>query len=305
MRKATLLLIIVLGLILTMSSCGTSSYETNIYDINEEFNDIYIIADTADITFEPSNDGICRVSCYEDTKARHIVEVQDGTLTVKVVDEKKWYDYIGVNFISPKITVYLPKAEYSSLAIEESTGNIEIPKNFEFEAIDISLSTGDVNCYASATADLKITASTGDINVINARVGSIDLTVSTGNISASGITCNGDIGIRTTTGETYLTDIVCKSVTSSGSTGNIFLNNVVAEEKLSIERSTGDIRLDASDAAEIYITTSTGNIEGDLLSEKVFIVRTDTGRIDVPNSITGGRCEITTDTGNIKISMSN
>ena len=50
--------------------------------------------------------------------------------------------------------------------------------------------------------------------------------------------------------------------------------------------------------------TYTGDVEGSVLTDKVFIVRTDTGRIDVPKSITGGRCEITTETGNIKISVS-
>ena len=51
------------------------------------------------------------------------------------------------------------------------------------------------------------------------------------------------------------------------------------------------------------ITTDTGNVKGSLLSEKVFIVSTDTGKKQVPNTITGGRCEITTDTGDIIISI--
>ena len=65
--------------------------------------------------------------------------------------------------------------------------------------------------------------------------------------------------------------------------------------------STGDIKLDKSDAAEIFIKTSTGNVTGTLLTEKVFITQTSTGNIKVPKSIKGGRCEITTSTGNIKI----
>jgi hypothetical protein len=38
-----------------------------------------------------------------------------------------------------------------------------------------------------------------------------------------------------------------------------------------------------------------------LLSEKVFITKSDTGRIDVPETVTGGKCKITTDTGSIRI----
>ena len=49
--------------------------------------------------------------------------------------------------------------------------------------------------------------------------------------------------------------------------------------------------------------TDTGDVRGSLLSEKVFIVNTDTGRKEVPDTITGGRCEITTDTGDVKITI--
>ena len=105
------------------------------------------------------------------------------------------------------------------------------------------------------------------------------------------------------TGKAYLSDIACKNLTSTGSTGDISLKNVVSTGKISIERNTGDVTLEASDAIEIFITTETGDVKGSLLTDKVFITKTDTGRIDVPNSITGGRCEITTDTGNIKISI--
>ena len=298
-----LLLIIFCMMILTMTACSSRNYETNIYDVNEEFNNISIKTDTADIAFVLSNDGTCRVVCYEDAKKSHSVEVQNGTLTVNVVD-KKWYDYIGVNIDSPKITVYLPESEYSSLVIEESTGDIEISKDFEFKSIDISLSTGDVKCYASAKEAIKIVASTGDIYAESISASSLDLTVSTGRVTVSDITCEGDITIGVSTGKAYLSDIVCKNLTSTGSTGDISLKNVISTEKIYIERSTGDVTLEGSDATELFITTDTGDVKGSLLTDKVFIIKTDTGRINVPNSNTGGRCEITTDTGDIKITIS-
>lgn len=279
-----LLLLIVFSIgLLTLTACSLSDYETNIHKINEEFDNISIKTDTADIAFVLSDDGMCRVACYEEAKISHSVEVQNGTLTVNVVNNKKWYDYIGVNIDSPKITVYLPKSEYSSLIIEESTGDIEISKDFGFKSIDISLSTGNVKCYASAAEAIKIAASTGDIYAEGISASSLDLTVSTGKV--------------------HLSDIMCKNLTSIGDTGNVSLINVIATEKISIERSTGDITFECSDAAELFITTDTGNVKGSLLTNKVFITKTDTGRINVPNSIAGGRCEITTDTGDIKISI--
>ena len=63
------------------------------------------------------------------------------------------------------------------------------------------------------------------------------------------------------------------------------------------------MRFDGCDAAEITVKTGTGDVTGTLLSDKVFLTETGTGRIDVPKSTVGGRCEINTDTGDIKIDI--
>ena len=262
---------------------GTGKYETNTYVISEEFSNISIKTNTADVVFAPSDDGKFKVVCYEENKVKHSVRVENEALTINVVDTRKWYEHIGFNFRSPRITVYLPEGEYGSLKINESTGDIVLAKDFSFASIDISVSTGDVKCLASSSGDVKIGVSTGEVK---------------------------------------LSGVSCKSFTSKGSTGDISLNNVVVAEKISIERSTGDVELDRtraskifietdtgdvelerSDAGEISIETDTGDVEGTLLSDKVFITETDTGRVNVPSSVTGGRCEITTDTGDIRISI--
>ena len=285
------------------SKLSTGKYETNTYEISEEFSNLSMNTDTADIIFALSDDGKCRVECYEEEKAKHSVAVQENTLVIKMIDERTWYDYIGINFGSPKITVYLPKAEYASLFIKESTGDIEIPKNFKFEGVDISSSTGDVNFFASASKLIKIRTSTGNVCVENTSAGTLDLSASTGRITVSNVICGGDANINVSTGRTNLNNIECKNLTSSGDTGDISLNHVIAAEKFSIKRSTGDVRFDGSDAAEILVETDTGDVTGTFLSEKIFFVETDTGSVDVPESITGGRCEITTDTGDIELDI--
>jgi len=285
---------------------STVKYETNTYEISEAFDGISMNTDTADIAFALSDDGNCRVECHEEANTKHSVSVKEGTLTVELIDERSVYDfigYIGLNFGSPKITVYLPKSEYTNLLINGDTSDIEIPNDFTFKDVDISLSTGDIDFCASASEKIKIKTSTGDICAENISVGSLDLTVSTGKVTVSDVNCEGNITVGVSTGKTYLTDIVCKSVMSSGNTGDIYLNNVIATETFSIERSTGDVRFDGSDATEIYVKTDTGDVTGSLLTDKVFITQTDTGDVDVPKTTTGGRCEISTDTGNIKITV--
>ncbi len=305
--------LVVLGLIMfavvmtaynwDFTKLSTVQYETNTYALNEDFSNISLKTETADILFATSDDGMCRVVCNEIENEKHSVTVENGTLTVNVVDEKEWYEYIGITIGTPKITVYLPETEYNSLFIKESTGDIEIPTEFKFKGIDISSSTGDVKAFASASELIKIKTSTGDIRVENISAGALDLSVSTGKVNVSNVTCEGDVKINVSTGKTNITDTKCRSVISSGNTGDISLKNVVATEKFSIKRSTGDVSFDGCDANELFVKTDTGDVRGSLLTDKVFIIQTDTGSVDVPKTVTGGRCEITTDTGNIKIEI--
>ena len=282
---------------------STVKYETNNYEIDENFNDISINTDTADITFISSDDEKFRVVCCEENKSKHFVVVEDNTLTINVVNEKKWYEYIGINFGAPKIAVYIPQGEYGELSIKSSTGHIEIPKDFKFESIDVLESTGDVKNYASAAGDIKIKTNTGDIWVENVSAGTMDLSVSTGEVIAQSVTSEGDVKVSVSTGDTKLTDVSCKSVISTGSTGDITLKNVFAKEKFYIERSTGDIKLEKSDAETIKIETDTGDVTGTLLTDKIFITETSTGDISVPKTVAGGKCEITTNTGDINIKI--
>lgn len=285
------------------SKLSTNKFETNSYTVNESFKDISIITDTADIKFLPSPNSEPSVVCYEQANEKHSVKVIDGTLTIDRTNTKKWYEYIGINFHSPKITVHLPEGEYGILKIRSSTGRKEIPKEFKFKSIDISASTGDISLAASAYENVKIKASTGAINVENISADMLDISVSTGSVTVSDVNCEGNFNNKVSTGKTKITNLKCKNLTSNGNTGDLTLKNVIATEKFSLKRSTGDIKFENSDAAEILATTDTGHITGSLLSDKVFITKTDTGKINVPKTTSGGKCEITTDTGDIKIKI--
>lgn len=282
---------------------STVKYETNVYEIAEAFRDISITTDTADVRFVPSGDGKCTVECYEAENAKHSVAVENGTLTIKINDSKPWYVYIGFCFSSPRITVYLPQAEYAALSVRAGAGDVEIPKDFAFARADISLTTGNAGVYASASESIQIKTSTGNIRVENVSAGSLDLSTATGAVTVSGVDCRDDLSVAVSTGEARLTGLSCRNVISTGTTGSVLLKDVIAANRFSIERSTGDVKFTRCDAAEIFVKTNTGNVTGSLLTDKVFLADTDTGSVTVPKTAAGGRCEIETDTGNIKIEI--
>ena len=192
----------------------------------------------------------------------------------------------------------------SSVTVEGSTGDATLTDVAAMGAVSIKRSTGDVVVTRAAAASLTAEANTGSMSFTDlATDGALAVTTTTGRqtytaVKAASLTAEADTGgitlsNATVTGEASLTT----------STGDITLSGAVAGGAVLIRASTGDVTLERADAADLDIETSTGHVEGTLLSEKVFIARSDTGRIDVPETTTGGRCKVVTDTGRIQLSV--
>ena len=81
----------------------------------------------------------------------------------------------------------------------------------------------------------------------------------------------------------------------------VYQTNIAVDDILKINTSTGDVKVVKSDAGEIEIKTSTGDIEASFLTEKVFVTSSSTGDIRVPESYQGGKCKLTTSTGDITV----
>lgn len=250
------------------------------------FESIAVEASTGDITCYASASGSIRLSASTGNVTLQGVSAGAASLSV-TTGEIKANDLTVSGEMT--LTVETGEAKLSNVTCLSLTSNGD---------------TGDLTLDGMLVDKaLWIKRSTGDIHMKDVNAGALALSTSTGDVIVSGATCVGDATVGVTTGKVYLTHVVCENVTTSGDTGNILLKDVIATQKLSIERSTGKVKLESVDAAEILIKTDTGDVTGSLLSEKVFIVNTDTGKIEVPNTVTGGRCEITTDTGDIEITI--
>ena len=286
-----------------ISKLSTEVYMTNTYDIDGAFSSIDVSTMNTDVTFAVSADGSAKVVCEERDKVRHSVRVEDGTLLIHAEDERKWYDMISVFGKGLTMTVYLPAGSYEALNVVSHTGDVTVPAAFTFGKAGIEASTGDVSFAAAVDGPVSIAASTGDISLSSVRAGSAALRVSTGGIAAEKIECEGEFSAETKTGKTALSNVKCGSLIVKGSTGRVTLADTAARDSFDIETGTGDVRFDGCDAAAIDVRTSTGDVTGTLLTEKVFLCRTSTGKVRVPDTITGGRCAITTSTGDIEISL--
>ena len=285
------------------SKLSTCEMQINTYFMEDGFSNISVCAKTADIEFVPAEDASTKIVCREYKNAGYAVAVTDDTLTITFQDDRKWYEHIGVFVSQPKITVYLPAGEYGSLSVKNSTGDVKLPKEFSFADMDISLTTGDVRSCASASGKIRIATSTGLVALEEISAGALELRVTTGTVKITGVRCSGDVKLNVSTGDAHMIDVQCANLHSEGTTGDLRMQDVVVTDKMHLERSTGDVKFTLCDAGELFVKTTTGNVIGSLCSEKIFMAKASTGKVEVPKSVTGGICEIETSTGDIRITI--
>lgn len=297
-------------------------YTTQTHKITEDFSSISIDISVSDVAFMLSDNGETRVECYENDKHIHTVAVNDGVLCIGEQKSFNVFNFINIDFDKPRVTLYLTRTQFDSLHINSDTSLIAVPAQFSFNACNIQNRTGDVSFNATSNS-LSIKATTGRIMVSDiAPTGDVHLQANTGHVTLRSAQIDGQLFIHTTTGRIHLEDVDCgridlesstgdktilrlncASLTSESSTGRSSFTDVIAKGKISIEADTGDVKLERCDAAELSIETDTGDVSGSLLSEKIFYAETDTGRVRVPHTTTGGKCEVKTDTGNITFTV--
>lgn len=243
---------------------SNASYVSDTVNLKDSFHSIDIDVSTSDVIFEKSNANECRVEYTVDSKEEVKINVTDDTLVIKIDDERQWFNFFDFHFSTEKVTVYLPENQYEKLAIKCATGDIQLPKDFTFSETTVKSHVGNIDLLSAVTGRVELESDTGDI-----EVDTLD----------------------------------CNSFYSKSSTGNITLSNVICKSEMRIEQATGDIRLERSDAASIYIKNHTGDIRGSLLSGKDFHAESSIGDVDVPHDSTGGICELSTDVGDISITV--
>jgi len=300
---------------------NTLKYTTDTHTIEEAFQNIELNTEAADIRLEQALDGKCRVECSVPESWKHSAEVTEGTLRITLKDDTRWYDHIGINVKSPKITVYLPEENYKLLTANMTSGALDVPKNFHFIGIEIETKSADVECEASATGTIKITTSSGDVNLNELSASAITVTTSSGHVTAEATTagsltvttesgdprlhsvyCNTDLKVDVKSGDAHLSDISCQSLFSTGESGKLTVETANVYDMLLIKRQSGDVTLKRCDIMNsISITTTSGDVNGNFGRSVLCYADSKSGDIKIPRNSFGVYCEINTDSGDIKI----
>jgi len=211
-------------------------------------------------------------------------EIEETFKDIKIFTDTADIDFVLSENLNTLIICEEHKNIKHTVNIKENTLLIEVDDNRKwYEHIGISASKITVYLPKSEYGKLIMESDTGNIHIENINANKLDLSTSTGNLK--------------------IVNTKCKNLFSESDTGNILLENVIAAEKFKIETDTGNVKFKDSDASDIFVKTDTGNVTGNLLTDKVIFAESNTGNVDVPKVITDEKCEIITDTGDIKITI--
>lgn len=272
---------------ISIFSSDEEDYKIITHDINETFDKLSLTINVAKVEIKASEDDKCKVECYETEDENFDVEVKNETLTINsnLTGKAKGFKIIDINIGSiknpPKVIIYLPKNTYKKLEIDDEVGNISIEKDLIFDDVNIELDTGEILFEANVNGQLEIENDAGSIEINSQSITDVICSVDAGPIKASNINC--------------------EHITLETDIGRIEVSNVIASKNMKFQSEVGEIKIDDCDGKEIYIETDTGSISGRFLTDKNFIIKTDVGKVNVPKTTTGGRCEIKTSVGSIEI----
>lgn len=187
-----------------------------------------------------------------------------------VAKEQKNFTY-NIEVVDGKLTIteedsrkWYEKMVVFSFGWEEVKMTVYLPKN-EYESLFIKTKNSDIKISDNFTFhNTDITSASGDIDIKKLR--------------------GDNLCVRT-------------------SSGDVELSDVRAEDRIEIKTTSGDVELHKSDADALSITTTSGDVECSLLTGKKFITSSKIGDIHVPDSASGGDCEIHTKSGDITVKV--
>ena len=168
---------------------STSDFVTHTYTVDDDFTNIIIEDASSNINFYKSNDDKCRVLCEEREKVTHTVVNENNTLTVRVKDERNWFERINIGFFvaDMRVSIYLPKNKYDSLNVASMSGDIDVANEFTFDNAKVGSISGDVSVKADVKQELNISSTSGDVYAENLNLKKFNAESTSGDVIINNI----------------------------------------------------------------------------------------------------------------------
>ena len=255
---------------------------TNTYTFKDSIKDIEIDCSECDVIIKRGSAGSVTVVCREADIIQHDVSVNGDKLVIR---RRRDISVTGITTagIKLEIEVSLPGESYRNADISTSSGDIRTSDDLIFDEVSYKTSSGDIFSSAEVRNSLTCRSSSGDQEISGSSADLLKARSSSGDITLSGL--GG------------------KDIATVSRSGRITISDTVISGTLEAKTSSGGVKLDRADAASFMIRSSSGDVRGTILSPKKFRTKSSSGNVSVPSSSGTGDCEISTSSGDIKITI--
>lgn len=281
-----------------LNALDTRNLQARSYTVDEEFSSVKIVESSSNVYILPTKDKTCRVECYEGEKTHYDVRVENDTLNITRRDRHNFIEF-GI-FSEAPLTVYLPENEYDAIDVSTASGYVEFGGAFTADKVNIDTASGDMSVSSLSCKKLTADGASADIELNNVDCEELSARTTSGEIELADIRAR-EVSAKSTSGDIDLRSVRAGSLKTTTTSGEMELENVLVDGKMSLESTSGDIGLERCDAAELKISSTSGSVYGSLLTGKTFIAHSTSGDIDIPRTDNGGRCEVSTTSGDITL----
>lgn len=245
-----------------------------------------------------------RVECMDKEKLYHTVDLTEGVLTIKQIDTRQWYEYIGIlnSLQSLSVIVYLPTQVYESLSIHSTSGSIKVQEGFTFSNASLQNTSGSIACSSRVTGALNLKNTSGSITVNGSVGGNLNARNTSGSIHVVG-GVNGNLTVTNGSGSIEIKNATPTSVTIKNTSGGIDLVDVVCSGSCKVNNTSGSIELERCDASSFDLENTSGGIRGSILTAKTFDCHSTSGSVHTPADGNGGMFRARTTSGGIRITV--
>lgn len=228
---------------------STSDFVTHTYTVEDDFTNIIIEDAASNINFYKSNDDKCRVLCDEREKVTHTVVNENNTLTVRVKDERNWFERINIGFFvsDMRVSVYLPKNKYDSLNAASMSGDVIINNISATECINASSVSGEIDLSNVKGKEIFAKTISGGV-MLTDTVASQKLKANSTSGEIDLKRCDAkNIVLDTVSGEISGTLLSNKQFITETTSGTVNVPQSVSNEECRITTVSGDIYIEIAD----------------------------------------------------------
>ena len=305
MKKIICVLLIISLFLICFAACSFFNIQKakpveNTYTFEEDFSSVRVDVSECDVFFLPTQDEKCTVECHETDLFKHNAKVENGTLSVE--REKSVGIAYNANGLVLQIKIYLPKTAYEKIEVNTSSANVNVDKSFVLNNLDVKTSSGDISVFAIVEQNANFRTSSGDITTDGFSAADLKINTSSGDVNLKKTSASA-CRVNTSSGNVRLNDVSCQSNFSFDTSSGDLIINKFKSQNLTVETSSGDISAAELNCVDLTIKTSSGDVELGLVSGKIFNVRSSSGKLEYPYSSGSGTCNVTTSSGDVKITI--